>query len=207
MSISSKSRISAMTRYSCNPATSSRAASRIRPHGQPAAAAEIGRRPDCLVLRGGRPLDDAWPRRCQEFLGRVSFRPVARAQAGDEGAHAGGAAARWIEHGSIAATRVRRGSRDRRATAAGVGQRARDESKLTGSLGAQVRSAQSASSLQLALENEKLMDAQRSYVKALKVGVKLSRTSLDLSLPSTARSTAPMSIRRTVCSEKCGASS
>ncbi len=42
------------------------------------------------------------------------------------------------------------------------------QSKLTGSLGAQVRSAQSASSLQLALENEKLMDAQRSYVKALK---------------------------------------
>jgi hypothetical protein len=42
------------------------------------------------------------------------------------------------------------------------------QSKLTGSLGAQVRSAQSASSLQLALENEKLMDAQTGYVKALK---------------------------------------
>jgi hypothetical protein len=40
--------------------------------------------------------------------------------------------------------------------------------KLTGSLGAQVRSVQSASSLQLALENEKLMDAQQGYVKALK---------------------------------------
>ncbi len=42
------------------------------------------------------------------------------------------------------------------------------QSKLTGSLGAQVRSVQSASSLQLALENEKLMDAQNGYVKALK---------------------------------------
>jgi hypothetical protein len=41
------------------------------------------------------------------------------------------------------------------------------QSKLTGSLGAQVRSVQSASSLQLALENEKLMDAQKGYVKAL----------------------------------------
>jgi hypothetical protein len=42
------------------------------------------------------------------------------------------------------------------------------QGKLTGSLGAQVRSVQSASSLQLALENEKLMDAQKGYVKALK---------------------------------------
>jgi hypothetical protein len=42
------------------------------------------------------------------------------------------------------------------------------QSQLTGSLGAQVRSAQSASSLQLALENEKLMDAQRGYINALK---------------------------------------
>jgi hypothetical protein len=42
------------------------------------------------------------------------------------------------------------------------------QSKLTGSLGGCVRSAQSASSLQLALENEKLMDAQKGYLKALK---------------------------------------
>jgi hypothetical protein len=42
------------------------------------------------------------------------------------------------------------------------------QSKLAGSLGASVRSVQSASSLQLALENEKLMDAQNGYVKALK---------------------------------------
>jgi hypothetical protein len=42
------------------------------------------------------------------------------------------------------------------------------QSKLTGSLGAQVRSVQSASSLQLALENEKLLAAQKGYVKALK---------------------------------------
>jgi hypothetical protein len=42
------------------------------------------------------------------------------------------------------------------------------QSQLTGSLGAQVRSAQSASSLQLALENEKLVALQRAYVDALK---------------------------------------
>ena len=42
------------------------------------------------------------------------------------------------------------------------------QSRLTSSLGASVRSAQSASSLQLALENEKLVDAQKGYIKALK---------------------------------------
>jgi hypothetical protein len=39
---------------------------------------------------------------------------------------------------------------------------------LTGSLGTQVRSVQSGSSLQLALENEKLMQAQAGYVDALR---------------------------------------
>jgi hypothetical protein len=42
------------------------------------------------------------------------------------------------------------------------------QTMLTGSLGAQVRSLQSASSLQLALENEKLMQAQSGYIDALK---------------------------------------
>jgi Tfp pilus assembly protein PilX len=42
------------------------------------------------------------------------------------------------------------------------------QAKLTGNLGSQVRSAQSASSLQLALENEKLIDAQKGYSNALK---------------------------------------
>jgi ARG and Rhodanese-Phosphatase-superfamily-associated Protein domain len=42
------------------------------------------------------------------------------------------------------------------------------QARLSGSLGAQVRSAQSASSLQLALENDKLIDAQKSYISALK---------------------------------------
>jgi len=42
------------------------------------------------------------------------------------------------------------------------------QAKLSGSLGAQVRSVQSASSLQLALENEKLIDAQKGYGNALK---------------------------------------
>jgi hypothetical protein len=41
------------------------------------------------------------------------------------------------------------------------------QARLTGNLGSQVRSAQSASSLQLALENEKLIDAQKGYNKAL----------------------------------------
>jgi hypothetical protein len=42
------------------------------------------------------------------------------------------------------------------------------QSKLSDKLGAQVWSAQSASSLQLALESEKLIDAQKRYVDALK---------------------------------------
>jgi hypothetical protein len=42
------------------------------------------------------------------------------------------------------------------------------QTKLTGNLGASVRSVQSGSSLQLALENEKLMDAQKLYISALK---------------------------------------
>jgi ARG/rhodanese/phosphatase superfamily protein len=42
------------------------------------------------------------------------------------------------------------------------------QARLTSSLGASVRSAQSASSLQLALENEKLVDAQKGYINALK---------------------------------------
>jgi hypothetical protein len=42
------------------------------------------------------------------------------------------------------------------------------QARLTGSIGAQVRSLQSASSLQLALESEKLMDAQKGYIKAIK---------------------------------------
>ena len=44
----------------------------------------------------------------------------------------------------------------------------RTQAKLADKIGASVRSAQSASSLQLALENEKLMDVQQSYIKALK---------------------------------------
>ena len=42
------------------------------------------------------------------------------------------------------------------------------QAKLSDRVGAMVNSAQSASSLQLALENEKLIDAQRAYVNALK---------------------------------------
>jgi cytochrome c biogenesis protein ResB len=42
------------------------------------------------------------------------------------------------------------------------------QSRLSGNLRASVNSAQSASSLQLALENEKLMDAQKGYINALK---------------------------------------
>lgn len=42
------------------------------------------------------------------------------------------------------------------------------QEKLAGSLGASVKAAESASSLQLALENEKLTAARESYVKALK---------------------------------------
>jgi hypothetical protein len=42
------------------------------------------------------------------------------------------------------------------------------QARLAGNLGTQVRSVESGSSLQLALENEKLMDAQKAYLDALK---------------------------------------
>jgi hypothetical protein len=42
------------------------------------------------------------------------------------------------------------------------------QDKLSGTVGGRVNAAQSASSLQLALENEKLVDLQAAYVKALK---------------------------------------
>src|SRR5215471_5351324 len=42
------------------------------------------------------------------------------------------------------------------------------QNKLSGNLGGTVNSAQSSSSLQLALESEKVVDAQRAYVNALK---------------------------------------
>jgi hypothetical protein len=42
------------------------------------------------------------------------------------------------------------------------------QGKLTGSIGSPVNSAQSGSSLQLALENEKLLDVQQAYIKAIK---------------------------------------
>ena len=44
----------------------------------------------------------------------------------------------------------------------------RTQAKLADRIGAPVRSAQSASSLQLALENERLIDVQQGYIKALK---------------------------------------
>jgi hypothetical protein len=44
----------------------------------------------------------------------------------------------------------------------------RAQSRLADNVGAPVQSAQSASSLQLALENEKLIDAQKAYINALK---------------------------------------
>jgi hypothetical protein len=44
----------------------------------------------------------------------------------------------------------------------------RTQAKLSDKVGAQVRSVESASSLQLALENEKLIDAQKGYITALK---------------------------------------
>jgi hypothetical protein len=45
---------------------------------------------------------------------------------------------------------------------------AKAQQRLSSNLGGQVRSGESASSLQLALENEKLLDAQAAYVNALK---------------------------------------
>ena len=81
------------------------------------------------------------------------------------------------------------------------------QSKLTGSLGAQVRSVQSASSLQLALENEKLMDAQNGYIKALKSAGETEDDIIGFAFAVNGEIKAPMSIPRTACSEKCGPSS
>ena len=45
---------------------------------------------------------------------------------------------------------------------------AKAQQKLSGSLGGQVNSGESASSLQLALENDKLVEAQKAYINALR---------------------------------------
>jgi hypothetical protein len=87
------------------------------------------------------------------------------------GLNADGADAR-IVGGNSASARIVRGN----SAASETGERQQQvwesvrktQAKLSGSLGAQVRSAQSASSLQLALENEKLIDAQKGYSSALK---------------------------------------
>jgi hypothetical protein len=80
------------------------------------------------------------------------------------------------------------------------------QNNLSNNLGAQVRSLQSASSLQLALESEKLLDAQKGYVNALLQAGERDDESLASCLQSTARSTAPMSILRTDCFGRCGPS-
>ena len=84
----------------------------------------------------------------------------------------GNADARIVGGNSSASARIVRGN----SAASETGERQaqvwesvrKTQAKLTGNLGSQVRSAQSASSLQLALENEKLIDAQKGYSKALK---------------------------------------
>ena len=65
----------------------------------------------------------------------------------------------------------------------------------------------SQSSLQLALENEKLKDAQAAYVEgAASAPARRTTTSSATCSPSTASSTARRSIRRTACSGRCGRS-
>ena len=65
--------------------------------------------------------------------------------------------------GAVSPQRDRRSASSRCGTAC-----ARPRPSSPTSVGAPVRSAQSASSLQLALENEKLIDAQKAYINALK---------------------------------------
>ena len=124
-----------------------------------------GRDPDRVVLRRAGPLVGARPRGREELRDRVGGGALARDEARHEGAEAG------------AGRRCRRvGARRRIAYAAETSVRQSEvwdgvrkmQGKLTGSLGGSVASAQSASSLQLALENEKLVDAQKAYIKALK---------------------------------------
>jgi hypothetical protein len=47
------------------------------------------------------------------------------------------------------------------------------QTKLSDNIGASVQASQSASSLQLALENEKLLDSQRGYIKALEAAAEV----------------------------------
>ena len=85
---------------------------------------------------------------------------------------AGGNADARIVGGNSASARIVRGN----SAASETGERQaqvwesvrKTQAKLSGNVGSQVRSAQSASSLQLALENEKLIDAQKGYGNALK---------------------------------------
>ena len=128
-----------------------------------------GRDPDRVVLRRAGPLVGARPRGCEEFRDRVRRRALARDEARDEGAAAGGPGRRTSSVDRRRAATVDRRRRDRRCASSRCGRAcARRRPSSTGSLGASVRSAQSASSLQLALENEKLIDAQKAYIKALK---------------------------------------
>ena len=185
---------------------------------------QSGSIPIAVVLRRARALVGARPRGRQEFLDRRRRGAVARDEARHEGAVAGAAgrgaepdagaggravaAARRTIPGHGVCGRFRRRSETERAPAAGVGQASarRRPSSPTGSA-PRCRSAQSASSLQLALENEKLVDAQKGYVKALKAAGESRRRHHRLCRsPSTASSTAPTSTPRTACSGKCGPS-
>ena len=81
------------------------------------------------------------------------------------------------------------------------------QERLAAATGADVRSPQSASSLQLALENEKLAALRKAYVAALQGGREPRATTSSATCSrSTARSTARKSTNRTGCSAKCGRS-
>jgi hypothetical protein len=82
-------------------------------------------------------------------------------------ADAGGAAGR-VRAGAVRGAESETGLRQQQVWE----QVRRTQMRLSSSLGAQVRSAKSASSLQLALENEKLMDAQKRFVAALEAAGK-----------------------------------
>ena len=96
--------------------------------------------------RGGRG--------CAQLLDLDGGGAVARNEAGDAGADAGGRR-QW-----------RRGHW--LAPAKGLGRRQADAGAARRRTGVDVRAPQSASSLQLALENEKLADARKAYVAALR---------------------------------------
>ena len=128
-----------------------------------------------------------------EVFGLAGGGALARDEARDAGADAG-------EPPAMAAPTPARASK-RSGTACKLAQE-----RLAAATGADVRSPQSASSLQLALENEKLAARARPMWPRSRRPATRTTTSSAMCSPSTASSTARRFMNRTGCSARCGRS-